>query len=275
MNGGHTSRPPEKWSYAAAPDALRPWRVNRGKILLAIVGVLVAATGLLTWLALPRGVAPGPASMSYQRKPSLVDKPPTLIVNALQVRSLYPPGYTDYKPKPLDDHQSPYVGAKRDVTSDPPGCEHDPAVSDSSVFTSAMYRVWPLLYIMYRVDDPSGDRSGNDDGIYLSIYPTKDGSGQIDKWRQWYRKCGSAQMAVLVSKDGNILKEETYARDHVIIDTPRTPADDSLGVTDKEETRYTYYGSIRGMIVSLKFPPTQKDTCAALFRTVMLRIQEI
>jgi hypothetical protein len=282
MNGRDTMTPPP-WSYATPRGAADRRRPARRWILLAAVAVL-AATGLLIWLALPPTVThPSHAGDSYARKPSLADLPPTVFINALHPRSLYPPGYVDFdmsqgkqQLSPEDIHYVP--GADYTLSSSPPGCEHNP-LSDTKIDTTdtdpERYRGYPVLFIMYPVDDPGGNKGDN--GFFLNVFPANDPKG-LDKFRDYFKRCQGALISLTVTKDGQVVYQHTDPDpiDNVILDAPSSAAEDSfLEGPTKDSQTYEYVGLIRGMVVTVQCPVTQKDAGLQLFRTTLLRIWDM
>lgn len=278
---GPDTQSPLAWSYTTPRSGTRLGRPARRWILLAAAAVLAAA-GLLTWLALPPTVThPDHAGESYGRKPSLGDEPPTVILNALRFRSLYPPGYVDFdlsqqKLSPSDIHYVP--GADYELSASPAECEHDP-LSDNEhpPYTPdpkpEKYSRYPVLVIMYPVDDPGGNKGDN--GFYLSVFPANDPKG-LDNFQTYYKRCQGAQITVTATKDGQVVYRSTDTIDNVILPAPSSAAEDAFvrGPTKDSQT-YQYIGLIRGMIVSVQCPAAQKDAGAELFRTVLLRVWDI
>jgi hypothetical protein len=279
MNGHDTINPPA-WSYSTPRSAERGRRPSGRWIVLAVVAVLAFAA-LFTWLALPPTVThPSHAADSYGRKPSLADLPPTVFINALRPRSLYPPGYVDFdlsQGKQLGPEDIHYVpGANYALSSSPPGCEHDP-LSDNEIDTTntdpERYHDYPVLLIMYPVDDAGGNKGNN--GFFLNVFPAKDPKG-LSNFREYYSRCQGARITVTATKDGQVVYQNTDTIDNVILDAPNSAAEDSFvrGPTKDSQT-YEYIGLIRGMIVTVQCPEAQKDAGVQLFRTALLRIWDI
>jgi hypothetical protein len=118
---------PSGWSYSATPDEAGPRRISRRTIVIAVAVVVVLIAGLLTWLLWPKATPTNQGEVVTTQKPLLNDKPPTVILNGLQRRSLYPPGYIDYDPSKSGPSDFVY-DPDRDYedTSSSPGCEDDP-----------------------------------------------------------------------------------------------------------------------------------------------------
>jgi hypothetical protein len=279
VNGHDTMTRPE-WSYATPRGAARRRRPNRRAILLAAGATMLAVAGLLIWLALPPNTAPpGAANDSYARKSSLGDQPPTVILNALEPRSLYPPGYVDFdlaKQNSGPNNLPIDLNAHYDLSSSPPGCEHDPLSDTEYDFNDKNpeeYGKYPVLLIMYPVDDPGGNKGDN--GFYLSVFPAKD-SRSLSNFRDYYSRCQGAKVTLTVTKDGRVLQTMTDTINNVITAAPQSAAEDSFvrGPT-KDSPSNQYVGLIRGMIVSTQCPVSQDDACVQLFRTALLRIWEI
>jgi hypothetical protein len=279
MNGHDTMTRPE-WSYATPRRDTRRRRPNRRAILLAAGAAMLAVAGLLIWLALPPNTAPPSAAKdSYARKSSLRDQPPTVILNALEPRSLYPPGYVDFDLAKQtagagDLHID--LNAHYDTSSSPPGCESDLLFDTAHDYTDTnpeKYGQYPVLLIMYPVDDPGGNKGNN--GFYLSVFPAKD-PRSLSNFRDWYSRCQGAKVTVTVTKDGQVIDQSTDTVNNTILNAPQSAAEDSFVIAaTKDYAANEYIGLIRGMIVSTRCPVAQDDACVQLFRTALLRIWEI
>jgi hypothetical protein len=170
-------------------------------------------------------------------KPLLNDKPPTLILNGLQRRSLYPPGYIDYDPsKDTSDYE---YDPERDyeTTSSPPGCEEE-----------------PLTDLQFDFENKDPERYD---------------------FRQWYSRCQNAQVTTTVTKHGQVIEQNTSTNELGYTDAPESAADDAYALTKAGKDLCSYVGLIRGMIVDVSCPDSQAEPGAQLFRTVIQRIKEI
>ena len=85
--GAATVSAPSGWSYTTPVEA-GPRRISRRTILIAVAVVVVLIAGLLTWLLWPKSAPKDQGEVVTTQKPLLNDKPPTVILNGLQRRSL-------------------------------------------------------------------------------------------------------------------------------------------------------------------------------------------
>ena len=240
------NRTPSAWSYSTAPEEAGRRRIPRRTIVIAVAVVIV------------------------------LDKPPTLILNGLQKRSLYPPGYIDYDPsKDTSDYQYD-PDREYETTSSPPGCEDDPLTELQYDFDNKdpeRYNRYPITEVMYPVDDPGGSKDDRP-GFYVSIYPAKNPTS-LDEFRQWYDRCLNAQVTTTVTKHGQVIDQTTSANEIGYTDAPESGADDSFAVTKAGEPLCSYVGLTRGMIVDVSCRRSEGEAGAQLFRTVVQRIKDI
>jgi hypothetical protein len=266
---------PGAWSYAAASGSSGARRVPRRTLIFAIVVAVVLIAGLVTWLAWPKTESANQPELSAP-KPLLNDKPPTVILNGIQKRSLYPPGYIDYDPTKNTEEYDYDPDRDYQTTSSPPGCEDDPLLDLQFDFDNEdpeRYSSYPITEIMYPVDDPGGNKTGSR-GFSFSIYPAKN-PANLDEFRQWYDRCRGAQVTTTVTKHGQVIEQTTSPNDIGYTDAPASAADDSFGMTKDGKDLCSYVGLVRGMIVDVSCPDGQAEAGAELFRTVIQRMKDI
>lgn len=274
---------PAPWSYGPG-ETVEPERNPRRWLRLAVVAavVLALALALLFWAARPTAAVGGPQLEG--RPPAaaqtpLNTKPPTVILNALDVRSLYPPGYVDFDssqraPK-ADDIKPEDINLSWTYTSKsvPPECGKDPFFREWKGFRPGHYDDFPIRLLMFPASDPGGNAEGNT-GYYITILPLEDGA-TFDSVKHWYATCDKATVStVATDKDGRVMREfgsSTY--DFVIGDAPSSDADDAFFLGDRADKACQFIGVVRGMLVSVDCPTTQREAGAQLFRTVMSRIR--
>jgi hypothetical protein len=270
--------PPGEWSYSAAPPAAGRRRTSRWMIVAAVAVAVLLIAPLVTWLAWPSTPSQDQADAASAPKPLLNDKPPTMILNGLQKRSLYPPGYIDYDPsKDTSDSDFEY-DPERDyeTTSSPPGCEESPLNALQYDFDNTdpeRYGRYPITEVMYPVDDPGGSKEDSP-GFYVSIYPAKNPT-TLDEFRQWYERCQNAQVTTTVTKHGQVIEQTTSTQDVGYTDAPISAADDSFALTKAGKDICTFIGLVRGMIVDVSCRTSQEEAGAQLFRTVVQRVHDI
>ena len=275
MSGGN--RLPSAWSYSATPDQAGPRRISRHTIVIAVAVVVVLIAGLLTWLLWPKSTQVDQDEVVTTQKPLLNDKPPTVILNGLQRRSLYPPGYIDYDPSKNTSSDYEYDPDRDyETTSSPPGCESDPLTDLQYDFDNKdpeRYNRYPITEVMYPVDDPGGSKEDSP-GFYVSIYPAKN-PASLDEFRQWYDRCLNAQVTTTVTKFGQVIDQTTRPNVLSYTNAPESGADDSFAMTKEGEPLCSYVGLTRGMIVDVSCPESQVEAGKQLFRTVVQRIKDI
>ncbi|OBJ95378.1 hypothetical protein [Mycolicibacterium fortuitum] len=280
-----TGGAPDPWSYSAVPGTARPRKLSRRALTLGGIGIAVAlllVVALVTWLAWPQSAPVEQADNPQASKPLLSDKPPTMILNAIDFDSLYPPGYTEFDSKKMD-RRSDYEydpDRKYDSTSQPPGCtsEDDPIYDAKWDFGTddkdpERYKNARISRLMYPVDDPGGNKEDSQ-SFSLTVFVSKDPTS-LDFGRQWYERCQGAKITTTVSKNGQVIKTETDTLNHVVTAAPESAADDSFALTTTDKETCDYYGLVRGMIVNVMCPPAQKDAGAQLFRKVIIGLQEV
>lgn len=271
----HNNPMPSAWSYASAPGSSGARRRPRRAIIIAAAAVIVLIAGLVSWLAWPKPQAGSQPEVSAP-KPLLNDKPPTVILNGIQKRSLYPPGYIDYDPTKNTEHYDYDPDRDYQTTSSPPGCEDDPLSGLQYDFKNEnpeRYSSYPITEIMYPVDDPGGNKEDSR-GFYISIYPAKN-PANLDEFRHWYDRCRGAQVTTTVTKHGQVIEQTTSQEKMGYTDAPTSAADDSFGMTKDGKDLCSYIGLVRGMIVDVSCPDGQADAGAELFRTVIQRVKDI
>ena len=263
------------WNFSAAPTPRRRPR-RRGTLLLACLGILALTVGLVTLVVWPDTHAPAADQEQSYPTSSLREKPPTVILNAIDLRSLYPPGYIDYDfTQAVRDERPIDVDADYQVTSAPSGCERDP-LTDAKNFTDFRdpdrYRRYPLTLLMFPVDDPGGNQE--DSRAYgVSIFPSPDDATNLDEVRDWYRRCEGAVVTTTVVKNGQVLRQSSDVNGSVVVEAPKFDADDAFSVAIKDKDTCDFVGLVRGIIVDMYCPPDQKDAGAELFRTLVARIR--
>lgn len=269
-------QPPTGWSFAEPPRRQATDRSREVWIGVA-AAVVVAAAALVAWLIWPTPPAQAPPPNPVAR-PLLSNQPPTVILNALDYRSLYPPGYVDFDSSRSDLPGPEELGidmaSQYTTSSQPPGCTDDPMSEAQYGFETQdpeRYQRYPLTMMMYPVDDPGG--IADDSGFHLSIFPSPDPES-LEVFRDFYRRCLGAQITVTQTKDGRILRETTDTMRNVVTDAPPSNAVDSFGLT-QGETGCGYVGLTRGMIVDVQCPTNQPDAGLSLFRNVIDRINAI
>lgn len=273
---------PNEWSYSAS-DETPGARTRRRPVVIAVAAVIaVLVVALVTWLVWPNPAptAPTEAAADDGPKPMLNEKPPTVIENGIEPRTLYPPGYVDFDSSKYESSRdSSYVpGSKYDTTSNPAGCEKDPLFEDryGSILDDEdpdKYDRYPVSLLMYPVDDPGGNKEDTR-GFNLAVWPAKN-TDNLDTYRQWYEKCRGAKVTTTVSKDGVVSKQETRTQDESVIAAPSSQAADSFALARPDRDVCELYGLIRGMMVSVTCPPAQKAAGVQLWRTVIHRITDI
>ena len=268
---------PSGWSYATASDEAGPRRISRRTIVIAVAVVVVLIAGLLTWLLWPKSTPTNQGEVVTTQKPLLSDKPPTVILNGLQRRSLYPPGYIDYDPSKTTSSGYEYDPDREyEEASSPPGCENDPLFDLEHDFNNEApdrYGRYPLIEIMYPVDDPGGSKEDSP-GFFVSIFPAKNPTS-LDEFRQWYDRCHGAQVTTTVTKFGQVIDQSTRTNDIGYTDAPESGADDSFTKTKEGQPLCSFVGLTRGMIVEVRCPESQVEAGTQLFRTVVQRIKDI
>lgn len=270
---------PDAWSFSE-PAASRRGLSRRAILIVGIVvavGLLVS--GLMVWLSRPVPVAAQKPRFEVVDKPLLNDEPPTVIKNAIEPRTLYPPGYTDRdfnKSGPVDLGLDPTKKYERTVS--PPECEKDPldqVENNLDRKDTERYERYPVDFSMYPVDDPGG--KDDDSGVFLiSIFPAQD-PNSLGALRNWFSQCQSAQVTRTVTQDGRVVETTTEPFPKELTDAPHSVSSDSFTVTrkDKPQDSCNYYGLVRGMIVHVLCSPAQKDAGADLFRTLVQRVYDI
>ena len=208
---------PSGWSYSTAPDETGRRPISRRTIVIAVAVVVVLIAGLLTWLLWPKSTPTNQGEVVTTQKPLLSDKPPTVILNGLQRRSLYPPGYIDYDPSkdtgsgyeydPDRDYEDNVVAARLRGRSPRSTFEFDFDNEDPD-----RYDRYPLIEIMYPVDDPGGSKEDSA-GFFVSIFPAKNPTS-LDEFRQWYDRCHGAQVTTTVTKFGQVIDQSDPHQRH-------------------------------------------------------------
>ncbi|CRZ16887.1 hypothetical protein [Mycolicibacterium neworleansense] len=275
---------PDQWSYSAPPGATSPRKLSRRTIILGSVGIGVAVVlvaALVAWLAWPRSAPIEHADAPEKGRPLLSDKPPTMILNAIDFDSLYPPGYTEFDYTKMNQSGGSGYDPDREYkfTSEPQGCTSD----DDPLYTAKWdfggdddperYKDARISRLMYPVDDPGGNKEDSK-SFSLTVFPSKEPTS-LDFARQWYERCKGAKITTVISKHGQVIETKTRSLDHVVIAAPESAADDSFALTSTEREECDYYGLVRGMIVNVTCPPEQKDAGAQLFRKVVIGLQEV
>lgn len=273
--------PPSRWSYAemSADQSSGSHRRASMKVVavaaLTVIVVVGAVVGLLKAQS-PHQVE----SVASPAKPLLNDQPPSVILNGLQPRSLYPPGYVDFdaakstfgpgdiRPEDID------LTATYTTTSDPAGCDDDPVYQASRGDDKDPLRYWryPLLIIMYPVDDPGGN--GDDRGFTVDISPAPN-TNDLNDFRKWYTRCANATITLTRSKDGAVIRQDSSVQEQVLVPPPKSNATDSVARTRAGKNDCDYIGLARGMLIEVTCPTSQKEAGAGLFRTVIDRINAI
>lgn len=276
---------PDQWSYSAPPGAARARKLSRRTIVVGSVGVAVVvllAVALVAWLAWPRTAPIDQADAPDTDRPLLSDKPPTMILNAIDFDSLYPPGYTEFDYTKMDRGTDSSYDPDRKYTfsSDPAGCtsDDDPMYNAKYDFGSddkdpERYKDSRISRLMYPVDDPGGNKEDSQ-SFSLTVFVSRDPTS-LDFSRQWYERCKGAKVTTVVSKNGQVIETKTRTLDHLVTAAPESAADDSFALTTTETEECDYYGLVRGMIVNVTCPPAQKDAGAQLFRKVIIGLQEV
>ncbi|AMO63630.1 Uncharacterised protein [Mycolicibacterium phlei] len=268
------TQPTNTWSYQ---ETTVPVRRRRRTVVVAAV-VLALTAGLVAWLAWPAQRADEDRAETPVIKELLNDKPPTMILNALNYRTLYPPGYVDYdwskrESKPADyDRDREY-----ESTSAPPDCEGNPLFDAEfdlflGRFADDAYE-YPIHLWMFPVDDPGGN-ADDARGFSVSIFPAPN-PASLSEFKEWFDRCRGATITTTVTKFGQVVDRTTRTQELGYTDAPASVADDSLALTREGRELCHFYGLTRGMIVSVECPPTQADAGAQLFRTVVQRIRDI
>jgi hypothetical protein len=268
-------RTPSAWSFATPPRGMR--RVSRRALVFAVVAVVVLIAGLITWLVWPQDTPQSDADAPVINKTLLNDKPPTTILNALDYRSLYPPGYVDYDYSKSEGSEPLDLDRDYEESSTPPGCDDNPLFESqySSILDIAnpeTYRGYPITLRMYPVDDPGGTKDDTR-GFSVSISPAKN-PANLDEFRQWFDRCENATITTTVTKFGQFIERTTETQELGYTDPPASTADDAFTLTKAGKDQCDFYGLTRGMMVEVECPPTQHDAGAQLFRTVIQRIQD-
>lgn len=275
---------PNEWSYSAKPGAANPRNLSRRTTILGVIGigvVVLLTVALVAWLAWPKPAPIEQADAPVKGKPLLSDKPPTMILNAIDFDSLYPPGYTEFDSTKMDRKSDYTYDPDREYksTSEPAGCtsDDDPIYNAKWDFGASkdpeQYRDARISRLMYPVDDPGGNKEDSQ-SFSLTVFVSKDPTS-LDFGRQWYERCRGAKITTVVSKHGQVIKTDTDTLNHVVIAAPESAADDSFALTTTDKEQCDYYGLVRGMIVNVTCPPAQKDAGAQLFRKVIIGLQEV
>lgn len=281
---------PTPWSYSTEPaDPGPPRRVPRWLLTLGAVVMIVLVVGSAAAVLWPRPAPPPAADEPGLANWFLDDKPPTVFLNALDVRSLYPPGYVDFDLSEQDPNADSGEVSVEDViaalgntfetTSEPPGCEGDAPNEDYLGLGShhdddpEHYGGFPVGLIMYPADNPGGN--GSHDGYILDVYPADKPVLNLDETRRWYTRCAGAKVTITQSKDGRVVKQDTVVMDRSMIDPPHSAADDSYRLARAGEPQCEFFGLIRGMMVRVQCPDGQEAAGAELFRTAIARIRDI
>ncbi|WP_141564481.1 hypothetical protein [Mycolicibacterium palauense] len=269
------------WSYAGdpTPGPGGPRRRRRWLVAAAAV-VVVLLAALVGWLVWPHPAGPQDSAKSVAQRPMLNDQPPTVILNNLDFRSLYPPGYVDWDMSKKTTGGPDDIGydpdAHYETTSSPTGCARDPLFEAEHDFEHKdpdRYQRYPILLLMYPVDDPGGNAEDTR-GFFVSVYPAPDPTS-LESFRQWYSRCHGAKVTVTVTKDGQVIRESTSTEDTVLTEAPVSEAQDSFAREQPDQASCNYVGLVRGLIVEVSCPPTQRDAGAELYRTVIGRINAI
>lgn len=272
-------QPPVAWSFTEPQPNSESGKPRRTllKIIVGAVVVVVIAV-LVAWLVWPSPTAEPPTSSNPAARPVLNDQPPTVFLNALDFRSLYPPGYVDFDPGQSDfgpDDIGLDMAIEYTSTSEPPGCTDDPLFEATHDFGSNdpdRYRLYPLLILMYPVDDPGGNEA--DSGFSISIAPATNTSS-LSEFRDYYARCLGAHVIMTQTKDGRVIKEESATRTTFTTDAPASGAVDSFSLGVDGEEICEFVGLARGMIIQVRCPTTQRDAGINLFRTVVDRVNAI
>ncbi|OMB79468.1 hypothetical protein A5743_13870 [Mycolicibacterium conceptionense] len=275
---------PDQWSYSAPSGAASTRKLSRRTIVLGSVGigvVVVLVAALVAWLAWPHSAPIEHADAPEKGRPLLSDKPPTMILNAIDFDSLYPPGYTEFDYTKMNKDSGYTYDPDRDYksTSEPPDC----TASDDPLYAAELgldtdddperYQDSKISRLMYPVDDPGGNKEDSK-SFSLAVFPSKDPTS-LDFARQWYERCKGAKVTTVVSKHGQVIETEVITIDFGTVAAPESAADDSFAMTKDGKERCNYYGLVRGMIVNVTCPPEQKDAGAQLFRKVVIGLQEV
>ncbi|MBP2454855.1 hypothetical protein [Mycolicibacterium lutetiense] len=276
---------PNPWSYSVTAGDASPRKLSRRTMILSGVGIAVVVllvAALVAWLAWPRSAPIEQADTPEKGRPLLSDKPPTMILNAIDFNSLYPPGYTEFDHTKMDRGSGSSYDPDREYksTSEPTGCtsDDDPIYDAKWDFVAddkdpERYRDSRISRLMYPVDDPGGNKEDTQ-SFSLTVFVSKDPTS-LDFGRQWYERCKDAKITTVVSKHGQVIETKTRTLNHVVIAAPESAADDSFALTTTEKEKCDYYGLVRGMIVNVSCPPAQKDAGAQLFRKVIIGLQEV
>jgi hypothetical protein len=240
------------------------------------VVLLVAA--LVTWLVWPADPPPADdAEAPVIKKTMLNDKPPTVILNGLDFRSLYPPGYVDFDSSKSGDDGVDYdPDADYDTKTEPDGCAYDPLLAKILKFDDEdpeKYDRYPINMLMYPVDDPGGAKE-DARGFSIQISPSEDPTS-LNYLRDWANRCNGAKETVTTTKNGQVIKQETSTLNVGYTEAPASDATDALEQTSKGKDSCNFVGLIRGMVVQVSCPPNQRDAGINLYRTVIRRIGEI
>ncbi|BBX16759.1 hypothetical protein CRI77_02785 [Mycolicibacterium duvalii] len=244
---------------------------------LALLGILLLLGGLVTVVVWPETDPPAVSAEPRFQTSSLRDKPPTVILNAIDVRSLYPLGYIDYdSSQAVREELDIDFDADYQTTSEPDGCERDPLTEARyfSDFTNPeRYRRYPLTLLMFPVDDPGGNEEDSR-AFGVSIFPSPTEGTSLDEVRAWYRRCAGAVVTTTVVKNGQVLRQSSHTNDAVVVDAPKYDADDTFSLATEDEDTCDFVGLVRGIIIDMYCPPAQKDAGAELFRTLIARIRQ-
>jgi hypothetical protein len=269
--------PPGGWSYTA-PAAPRR-RISRRIVVIAAIVVVVLVAGLVTWLVWPsKPSQAADADTPVIKKSMLNDKPPTVILNGLDFRSLYPPGYVDFDSSKSGDSGVDYdPDADYDTKTEPEGCEYDPLFARMLNFINPKdadeYDRYPIHLLMYPVDDPGGAKEDSR-GFSVQISPSEDPTS-LNYLRDWAKRCNGAKETTTTTKNGQVIKQETSTRDVGYTEAPASDAADGLERTSKGKPSCDFVGLVRGMVVEVSCPPNQRDAGVNLYRTVIRRIGEL
>ncbi|TMS50860.1 hypothetical protein [Mycobacterium sp. DBP42] len=241
------------------------------------LAVLLMVIALVMWLLWPRSVPVDQTDARWEAKPLLSDKPPTMVLNAIDFDSLYPPGYTEYDPKkrtrPSTYHYDP--DAEDEFTSEPPGCTRDPFTRNTDIGLSnddpELYNYAAISRTMYPVDDPGGNDEQSS-FFALTVFVSDDPTS-LDYAKQWYERCAGGKVTWTTTKGGQVIETGTRALEHAVVAPPESTTKDSFALSSRKEL--SYYALVRGLVVQVDCPPEQKDVGAQLWRTVIIGLQKI
>lgn len=271
---------PGGWSYAEPPPRSKRPGLRRTRVLAATTAVIVTTVAVLAvWVLWPSPPPAAPAPVSKpEARPLLDDQPPTVILNGLDARSLYPPGYVDFDLS-QDDSDPDDVGydpnTEYKVTSEPPGCGRDPVLASSNNVDNRdpdRYDRYPVMVLMYPVDDPGGNT--DDTAFSVVIWPAPN-PDSLKEFRDYFDRCRGANLTATQTLDGRVVSTETATLETIVGEAPTSNAVDSFTLGDGGEDVCNFIGLARGLIVQVNCPNVQKNAGVNLFRAVIDRINDI